>query len=188
MGLAFIPLYDYDSKQEKWRKFAWIGPEKNLRAEPRRSLNMKSKREILVRQKNKCRFCGSKITLEPYCNADADHIIPINYGGETNPENMQLLCVGCHRHKTSLENSREKRIIHLSNFEVGSKETIIVYSSNPRVSRPLDMRNPLDIEPGSPGSIHALSYKKRRKGFQIDVDYDNENEDINIFDRFKYTG
>jgi len=147
MGLAFIPLYDYDSKQEKWRKFAWIGPEKNLRAEPRRSLNMKSKREILVRQKNKCRFCGSKITLEPYCNADADHIIPINYGGETNPENI---------------------------------ETIIVYSSNPRVSRPLDMRNPLDIEPGSPGSIHALSYKKRRKGFQIDVDYDNENEKILI--------
>jgi len=187
MGLVFIPLYDYDSKQDRWRKFAWIGPEKNLRAEPRRSLSMRSKREILVRQKSKCRFCESKITLEPYCNADADHIIPINYGGETNLENMQLLCVGCHRHKTSLENSREKRIVHLSNVDVNSKETMIVYSSSPKITRPLDMRNPLDIEPGSPGSSYTLSYKKRRKGFQIGSDHDDGSE-INIFDRFRYTG
>lgn len=184
MGSVFVPLYDYDSVNKKWRKFAWIGPEETLKPVPRKSLNRSSKREMMSRQKNRCRFCQSKITLEPYCNADADHIIPINYGGKTNLDNMQLLCVGCHRHKTSLENTHEKRIVYLSKAKLRSGETLIVYSAKPDMRGPLDMRNPVDISEPS-DTPHILSYKKRRTGIYNEG---NSDEAVNIFDKFRYIG
>lgn len=194
MGSVFIPLYDYDLKTKKWRKFAWIGPEGTLRPEPRKSLSSVIKREIMVRQKNQCRFCKSKITLKPYCNADADHIIPINYGGKTNMDNIQLLCVGCHRHKTSLENQHEKRIVYIPKDKLNLGETIVVYSSKPDLQRPLDMRNPVDIsEPTGSETPVLLSYKKRRVGVVnigcgLDDLDDLDESDVNIFDKYRYMG
>ena len=191
MGSVFIPLYDYDLKTKKWRKFAWIGPERTLVPEPRKSLSSLIKREIMVRQKNQCRFCKSKITLKPYCNADADHIIPINYGGKTNMDNIQLLCVGCHRHKTSLENQHEKRIVYIPKDKLNLGETIVVYSSKPDIQRPIDMRNPVDIsEPEGSETPVLLSYKKRRVGVvNIGCGLDGlDGLDVNIFDKFRYLG
>lgn len=189
MGSVFIPLYDYDLKNQKWRKFAWIGPEGTLKPEPRKSLSSFLKSEVMVRQKNQCRFCLSKITLKPYCNADADHIIPINYGGKTNLDNIQLLCVGCHRHKTSLENQHEKRIVYVSKDKLNKGETMVVYSSKPDIQRPMDMRNPLDISEGSetPDTPVLLSYKKRRVGIAT-TDADLDDPDVNIFDKYMYLG
>jgi 5-methylcytosine-specific restriction endonuclease McrA len=195
MGYLFVPLYDYDREGKRWRKLAWIGPEQSLRSEPRRALSAGSKRELLSRQKNRCRFCESRITLEPYCNADADHIIPINYGGKTSLENMQLLCVGCHRHKTSLENAKEKRIVHLAKDSVRPGETMIVYSSRPEIKRPMDMRNPVDIVTphGSESrseTSHVLKYRKRRTGIRLDPGSDGGSgaTSVNIFDEFRYMG
>ena len=187
MGSIFIPLYDYNLKNKEWEKFAWIGPEETLRPEPRRSLSMKSKREVLSRQRNLCRFCKTKITLEPYCTADADHIIPINFGGKTNPENIQLLCVGCHRHKTSLENRHDKIIVYTPKEQMNPGETIIITSqsiTSPILSRPMDMRNPLDIKDEGVGSIYILRYNKKRKGMYTDGS--EVEESVNIFDRFRY--
>lgn len=194
MGSVFIPLYDYDLKNKKWRKFAWIGPEGTLKPEPRKSLSSILKREVMVRQKNQCRFCKSKITLKPYCNADADHIIPINYGGKTNVDNIQLLCVGCHRHKTSLENQHDKRIMYLSKDNLNPGETIIVYSSKPHIQRPIDMRNPLEISTPEGSEVskisdtpYILSYKRRRIG-SVRTDCDIDDPGVNIFDKYKYLG
>lgn len=189
MGSVFIPLYDYDLGNQSWRKFAWIGPERTLKPEPRKSLSSCLKREVMVRQKNQCRFCKSKITLKPYCNADADHIIPINYGGKTNVDNIQLLCVGCHRHKTSLENQHEKRIVYLSREKLNHGETIVVYSSTPDIQRPMNMKNPLDISRDSENSDSPviLSYKKRRLGMSI-TDSDIDYPGVNIFDKYRYMG
>lgn len=190
MGSVFIPLYDYDLKNQAWRKFAWIGPERTLKPEPRKSLGSSLKKEVLVRQNNRCRFCRSKITLKPYCNADADHIIPINYGGKTNVDNIQLLCVGCHRHKTSLENQHEKRVVYASKEKLNKGETIVVYSSKPDLQRPMDMKNPLDISEGlDAGSKtpYVLSYKKRRVGI-ASSDCDLGDPEVNIFDKYRFTG
>lgn len=196
MGSVFLPLYDYDLKNKKWRKFAWIGPKGTLEPEPRRSLSSLLKNEVMVRQRNRCRFCQAKITLKPYCNADADHIIPVNYGGKTNPDNIQLLCVGCHRHKTSLENQHEKRIVYVPKDKLNKGETIIVYSSKPDIQRPMDMRNPIDLSKNSETPV-LLSYKKRRVGvattgsgfddFDSHNNHNNHNNpEVNIFDKYRY--
>lgn len=59
-------------------------------------------RDVLLRQDGGgCRSCG-EITN----NWEADHIIPVFYGGGgCDIDNFQTLCVSCHQEKTSLLNS-----------------------------------------------------------------------------------
>ena len=53
--------------------------------------------------KDMCAKCGATENLE------ADHIIPVARGGSHGPENMQCLCVHCHKEKSSLEKSSTVR-------------------------------------------------------------------------------
>ena len=46
-----------------------------------------------------------------YSNSDVDHIIPLHLGGSCDVSNLQILCVPCHRKKTSLECKKLKRIV-----------------------------------------------------------------------------
>ncbi|CAM9484792.1 unnamed protein product, partial [Ectocarpus sp. 8 AP-2014] len=73
---------------------------KNLGAAVRRHLSTNDKQSILHRQRRMCNSCGGHIELYPVANCDADHILPVMSGGKTAVENMQLLCVTCHRRKT----------------------------------------------------------------------------------------
>ena len=85
------------------RPIMWIGPVHKLKPEPRKSLRMIDKQQLIREQHYKCNFCENKISLYPYSNTDADHIIPICLGGKTNMDNMQLLCISCHREKSACE-------------------------------------------------------------------------------------
>ena len=40
---------------------------------------------------------------------DADHIIPLDEGGRDSPDNIQRLCVPCHKEKTAEQAARRKR-------------------------------------------------------------------------------
>lgn len=46
----------------------------------------------------KCAKCGEANNIE------LDHILPIRFGGDNSPENLQLLCYNCHKIKTAYEN------------------------------------------------------------------------------------
>ena len=93
---------------------AWIGPIDNLKPEPRRTVSIHDKRNIMSIQKHSCNFCEQKISLGEF-NCDLDHIIPINISGKTTIENLQFLCVSCHRKKTSLENRGDLKLVNLQN-------------------------------------------------------------------------
>lgn len=58
------------------------------------------KEEKLKQCGSKCAGCKKKVQ-----RLHLDHIIPLADGGAHNLENMQLLCVTCHREKTGDENS-----------------------------------------------------------------------------------
>ena len=58
----------------------------------------KQRVEIALRAKGLCEKCGAK--LKP-SEGDADHIIPVEMGGESTLENGQWLCKPCHKSKTA---------------------------------------------------------------------------------------
>lgn len=60
----------------------------------------KQKAQIAARANGCCEKCGAK--LKPG-EGDADHIIPVELGGESEISNGQLLCRVCHRGKSALD-------------------------------------------------------------------------------------
>jgi hypothetical protein len=55
------------------------------------------RKTILEADSHRCRKCGATQNLE------ADHIVPVRYGGQSTFENGQTLCHECHRRKTYYE-------------------------------------------------------------------------------------
>lgn len=61
------------------------------------------RRAALDRDGWRCRACGKAGRLQ------VDHILRLEDGGEPyDLDNLQSLCIGCHRDKTALENSAPK--------------------------------------------------------------------------------
>lgn len=68
-----------------------------------RSEQTKIKRNVFCKENIVCAKCGEKSNLE------LDHILPIQFGGDNSPENLQLLCHDCHRVKTQYERKIKER-------------------------------------------------------------------------------
>jgi hypothetical protein len=49
--------------------------------------------EVMMRDRNKCTACASKVNLE------IDHKVPVSKGGKSEKENLQVLCRSCNRSK-----------------------------------------------------------------------------------------
>ena len=61
----------------------------------RKNISTPVKREVWQRDNGQCVECGSNELLE------YDHIIPVSKGGANTVRNIQLLCQGCNRSKSS---------------------------------------------------------------------------------------
>jgi hypothetical protein len=55
----------------------------------------KLKKEVLLKFKHTCNYCGSKDKLE------IDHIYPVDKGGLSEIKNLQVLCSKCNRKKSN---------------------------------------------------------------------------------------
>ena len=180
MGLIFRPLWTGSGK--KWRKMAWIGPDNNFKPEKRRRLSSSEKQFIVIRQKNKCRFCNEKINTHPYICGDFDHIIPLNMGGKNSPCNIQLLCVSCHRQKPAHEN---KGLIKVIDIGLTKNDVYVVSDSFPKYNRPFNMKTPIEIEENDLfEETFIVSYSDNHRNSTIIEDSELDN----IFSRFKYNG
>lgn len=58
---------------------------------------------IMKRDSFKCRICGNSPAINPGITLHVDHIVPWSKGGETVPENLQILCSRCNLGKSDLE-------------------------------------------------------------------------------------
>ncbi|CAN0215441.1 unnamed protein product, partial [Pylaiella littoralis] len=110
MRCSFVPIFSGTGQ----KPVVYIGPSHNLRPRARKYLTRPQKQALLQTQKSRCKSCGDRIQLFPYADCDADHIIGVCRGGKTLPENMQLLCVSCHRRKSAKEASAVPRTVELA--------------------------------------------------------------------------
>jgi 5-methylcytosine-specific restriction endonuclease McrA len=65
----------------------------------KRNVSNVVKKFVASNQQWKCALC-SKTLDHTY---EVDHIVPLGKGGNNNPENLQSLCVSCHKTKTMRE-------------------------------------------------------------------------------------
>lgn len=63
------------------------------------TLTAADRKRIRRRDDWTCQQCGSP-------GSDVDHIVPLAFGGLNDPTNLQVLCVSCHRTKSSREGAQ----------------------------------------------------------------------------------
>lgn len=105
--MEFVNVVTYQN--HRWKYF-WLGPITLFRPSIRSQV-YKYKESLLTQQGSKCNYCGEPIRINPGSNCDCDHIIPVNYGGNSEIDNLQLLCVSCHRIKSGMERRKQTRVI-----------------------------------------------------------------------------
>lgn len=69
---------------------------------PRKEFSRKIRREALVRAAGHCENKACKAVLKPG-EAEIDHILPLEMGGESVIANAQVLCRACHKSKTATD-------------------------------------------------------------------------------------
>jgi hypothetical protein len=100
-------VFTQKNGQEKYCSRVCTGRESAFRRRCRVSQTVlrdwPSARKLMLRDGPKCRLCGV-VCLWPFDvreprSATADHIIPVAAGGDSVPENAQLLCLSCNARK-----------------------------------------------------------------------------------------
>lgn len=56
------------------------------------------RRSVAERADNRCEYCLMPQSLSLHRH-EPDHIVPIQHGGQTEPENLSLACIRCNRYK-----------------------------------------------------------------------------------------
>lgn len=97
---VFLPVYTGFGGD--WKVVSWNRATKKVK---RRDCT-KFREQVLDGQDHKCNYCACNVSFGHYSNADVDHIIPLNAGGEQALSNVHVLCTPCHRRKTGLECQR----------------------------------------------------------------------------------
>lgn len=69
---------------------------------PRRQFSAKAKMARLLKYDGKCAGCGCKLG-GAHGRIEWDHIDPIAMGGRDEIDNLQPLCVACHKAKTATD-------------------------------------------------------------------------------------
>ena len=66
------------------------------------NITKETKQMLLEEQESKCanEDCATAISL---CNSHCDHMKPHSNGGKNDPENLQMLCIPCHKAKSAAE-------------------------------------------------------------------------------------
>ena len=97
---VFFPVYTGFGGD--WKVVSWNRATKKAK----RQDCTKFREQVLHAQDHKCNYCACKVSFGQYSNADMDHIIPLNAGGDQEISNVHALCTPCHRRKTALESQR----------------------------------------------------------------------------------
>ena len=73
------------------------------------NISLEEVRELLYRVYGRtCNYCNSKLLVD---NMACDHIIPLSLGGNSTPENLQMICGRCNTRKGPLTDRHFRKIL-----------------------------------------------------------------------------
>lgn len=95
----------------------------------RREFSRKIRAQAFARSNGCCEHCGAKLKAG---EAEFDHVLPCELGGEPTLENCEVLCRPCHKPKTASDIRRIRKADRIRDKHSGAW---------PKSSRPLCGRN-----------------------------------------------
>lgn len=78
----------------------------------------KQRAEIALRAAGCCEKCGARLKVG---EGEADHVLPVELGGESTVENGQWLCSPCHREKTTIDVRGMRKAERVRDTHIGAK-------------------------------------------------------------------
>lgn len=148
--MEFVGVVTYQDSQ--WKTF-WLGP-KTLFNTSMRLPVLHHRDGIMALQDSRCNYCRNPIQLYPSANCDCDNIIPIKCGGSCDVDNLQLLCVSCHRLKSRIERKKVSRVVDIDGATDG--RLYVVYG-DPEVKRIAGKVQPRDFMKLTAGAYEVSS-------------------------------
>lgn len=116
--------YDISNEKGKWYKLCSL--ERKPVAAKRGYISKKLRYLVFERDNFTCRACGRTpeadgIKLSP------DHIIPVEWGGETVLDNLQALCRECNEGKQAWVTGEDKEVMALVSSQTSTENRLKVY-------------------------------------------------------------
>ena len=110
-----------------------------------------SRQAVLAEQDHQCKLCAAPITA---ATCELDHIVPVHQSFSAQAQNLQALCLECHRNKTALEFSHATTLE--SRFSRRAYETYVESPRLPPLVFKLNSHKPERI-------CHGIDVVRRRK-------------------------
>lgn len=116
--------YDIINCPKKWYKLCSL--EKKPVAGKRGNISKKLRFLVFERDNFTCQACG-KTPREDGVKLSPDHIVPVDWGGETTLENLQALCRECNEGKQAWVTGEDAAVMSLVCKQKNTKERLRVY-------------------------------------------------------------
>ena len=107
---------------------SYIFPYKDPVNEPKdsRYINKKLRAMILTRDNSTCQMCG-KTVKDDGVKLVIDHVIPLNWGGKTELDNLQALCESCNEGKKAFVKGENSELMEDISKASNAKERLRLY-------------------------------------------------------------
>lgn len=116
--------YDIVNKRKQWYKLRSL--ERREVIAKRGSISKKLRFQVLERDNYTCQACGRKPS-EDNIKLTMDHIIPVEWGGLTNLENLQAYCSECNEGKQAWINGEDAAVMKEVSLQSSTTERLRVY-------------------------------------------------------------
>lgn len=91
-----------------------------------RYINKKMRAMILTRDNSTCQMCGKSVK-EDEVKLVIDHVIPLNWGGKTEFDNLQALCESCNEGKKAFVKGEDPELMENISKATNTKERLRLY-------------------------------------------------------------
>lgn len=128
--------YDIENRPEKWYKLR--SSERKPVAAKRGNISKKLRYLVFERDNYTCQACGRTptkdgVTLSP------DHVVPVEWGGETTLNNLQALCRECNEGKQAWVSGEDAYVMKEVSKQTNAEDRLRIYfESHPNQELPVD--------------------------------------------------